>query len=187
LTAITAFFGAVSTRLTTCTQQATVTVNTVVTNPQNQIMATEAAAFVANLFYEGADDVLPTPGAGGELGKALRKLPKAFKVKLTDILKQANTIKIRKVMAVNINGSNDDCLKHFESLLETIPKNKIADVQTINAADGIRKTYILTDETKITYRTGVYTSTNVPTIQIDANIADNVKNGRKLEIKFSEQ
>ncbi len=44
----------------------------IVSSPANQIAATEAASFVANLFYEGADDPFPTAGMGGEMGKTLK-------------------------------------------------------------------------------------------------------------------
>ncbi len=70
LTGLITLFGAVSTRLATCTSQTTLTVAQVATNPTNQLATVEAASFVANLFYQGADDPFPTHGAGGEFGKA---------------------------------------------------------------------------------------------------------------------
>lgn len=70
LTRLITLFGAVSTRLATCTSQTTLAVAQVATNPTNQLATVEAASFVANLFYQGANDPFPTHGAGGELGKS---------------------------------------------------------------------------------------------------------------------
>jgi len=65
-------FGGVVTYLRTCGTQTAIVTTQIVSNPANQIAATEAASFVANLFYEGADDPFPTAGMGGEMGKTLK-------------------------------------------------------------------------------------------------------------------
>ncbi len=72
-------FGGVVTYLRTCGTQTAVVTTQIVSNPANQIAATEAASFVANLFYEGADDPFPTAGMGGELASICKTLKKGHK------------------------------------------------------------------------------------------------------------
>ncbi len=50
-----------------------VVITRLATDPRTQHIAMEGASFVANFFYDGPDDVFPTPGAGGELGKLFSK------------------------------------------------------------------------------------------------------------------
>lgn len=173
-----------STQLTTCGQNTYIVLSRIMYNPTTHFAGTELTSFVANLFYSGADDPFPTVGAGGELGKSLHKLPKAFKIRLAELLEKTFTCKVKKTIVAKIQGNAKDCLNQFNRLIETIPKNRIKEIKNIKDADGIRKTLILKGESKITFRTGKYSSTKTPTIQIDGNIADNVKKGRKLEIKF---
>jgi len=88
--------GAITTRLTTCTGQAGLVANQIAVNPNNQIVAMETASFVANLFYEGADDPFPTQGAGGETGKlthvVLKKGEKLFGEALSKIITKTDDI-----------------------------------------------------------------------------------------------
>ncbi len=89
-------FGGVVTYLRSCSTQTAVVTTQIVSSPANQIAATEAASFVANLFYEGADDPFPTAGAGGEVGKGgnivLRKGMKEFDNAIIKISDKLNNI-----------------------------------------------------------------------------------------------
>ncbi len=96
LTGLITIFGGITTRLANCTQQTTVAVTQIATNPTNQIATVEVASFVANLFYEGTDDPFATPGAGGEAGKlthvVLQKGKKLFGDALTKIIGKTDKI-----------------------------------------------------------------------------------------------
>jgi len=72
--ALLVLFGGYITQMQTCTRNAVIGVAQVSQNPETQVAAVEATSFVANLFYQGADDPFPTLGAGGELGKIGKKL-----------------------------------------------------------------------------------------------------------------
>jgi len=74
LSTLIALFGTISTRIVSCGTNTIVTTTQIVSNPNNQTAAVEAASFVANLFYEGADDPFPSPGLGGEAGKNASKV-----------------------------------------------------------------------------------------------------------------
>ena len=43
-------------------------------SPTNQLMMWETASLTANMLWPGGDDPLPTPGPGGELGKAIKNI-----------------------------------------------------------------------------------------------------------------
>ena len=91
-TAISTFTGGAIMQITTCSQNAV----RISQNPTNQAMVVEATSFIANMFYEGADDPLPTPGAGGETAKFARiilcKGDKAFKAALQKIGSKSGVI-----------------------------------------------------------------------------------------------
>ncbi|UPT69250.1 MAG: hypothetical protein M0D57_00145 [Sphingobacteriales bacterium JAD_PAG50586_3] len=77
-------------------------------SPQGQYAAWEATSFVANVVNEGPDDVMPTPGIGGELGIGLKTVFKTiFNTNGIPIAQSAKTS--LKIIARNASlwGGND--------------------------------------------------------------------------------
>ena len=63
-------------------------------SPEGMIVGAESASFVANVLYDGPDDPFPTPGPGGEMGKAINK---AIKPISSIVSERMNLAKLWKV------------------------------------------------------------------------------------------
>lgn len=181
---ILATVGGLITQFSMCSRQAVVVTTQIVSNPANQLAATEFASFAANMMYEGTDDPFPTAGIGGELGKILRKFPKAFKNQIFGLLVKSSDENVGKNIVPNIKGTLNDAIENFDNLIKTIPKNHIKKQTKTITEDGIRQTIELTDKTNITLRSGKYAKNKIPTIEIGNDATKKLKKGQKLKIKF---
>ncbi len=74
LSALITLFGGITTRFVNCGTNAVLVTNQIVSNPTSQLTAAEVASFVANWFYEGPEDPLPTKGVGGEIAKTFKPI-----------------------------------------------------------------------------------------------------------------
>jgi len=137
LSIIITLFGSIATRFVSCGTNAVVVTNQIVRNPNNQIMAVEATSFVANLFYEGADDPFATPGIGGEAGKithvVLRKGETLFEKALVKIV--GKTERIILTSRVWRNPQIQEGARSLDKKIGHTLKNKI-----ISAFEGVPHT-----------------------------------------------
>ncbi len=85
------------TRFVSCSQQTVSVVSRIATNPSNQLATVEATSLAANLIYEGPDDPFPSSGAGGEIGKNIRKILQKTRKNITPLLKK-NSGKIDNIV-----------------------------------------------------------------------------------------